>query len=108
MLMGADDPGIDDTEVRIVRHRHEDASPDTLTAPAAEAAEDSVPIPEGMGPIALGQSDAQACENSHVHQAKCPELNRTACTQAPRGEDAAGSLPICPRILAVLRSESPT
>jgi len=36
-------------EVRIVPHRRKDAPPDTLTAPAAEAAEASVSIAEDIG-----------------------------------------------------------
>lgn len=46
-------------EVRIVRNCREDAPPDSLTAPSAEAAEDSVPIAEDIGPIALGRSGAR-------------------------------------------------
>ncbi len=46
MLVGADDGGVDDQvlEVRIVREGLEDAPPDALGAPAAEAAENRVPV----------------------------------------------------------------
>ncbi len=108
-------------EVRIVRNCREDAPPDSLTAPSAEAAEDSVPIAEDIGPIALGRSgarDPQDIEiapdtddsnlrNSHVHQAKCRELT-AAPYSGSRGQADGGSLLICFRILAVQRSESPT
>jgi hypothetical protein len=51
VLMGANDRGVDDQilEVRIIGHRLEDAPPDALVAPSAEAAEDAVPIAEPSG-----------------------------------------------------------
>src|SRR5438270_333582 len=51
MLVGANDGGVDDQvlEVGIIRHCLEDAPPDALAAPPAEASEDAVPPPKTSG-----------------------------------------------------------
>src|SRR4051812_27827825 len=56
-VMGADDGGINDQvfTVRIVRHRGEHAPPDALPAPAAETAEDTVPLAEHFRQVTPGR-----------------------------------------------------
>src|SRR5690606_12202284 len=71
VLMGADDGGIDNQglKVRVVGHRREDAPPDTLMAPTAEAAEDAVPVAEQLGQVAPGRArphDPQPSLDEHA------------------------------------------
>lgn len=63
--MRADDCGVDDQvfEVRIVRHGLEDAPPDALAAPAAEAAENTVPFAERLRQITPGRAGAHDPEH---------------------------------------------
>jgi len=65
MLMSPDDGGIDDQifEVRIIGHRLEDAIPDALDAPSAEAPEYTVPIAKRFGKI----TPRRACAYNPKH-----------------------------------------
>src|SRR6202049_5075824 len=56
VLMRPDDGGIEHQifEVRIIGHRLEDPSPNTLDAPSTEAPEHAVPIPERLRKITPG------------------------------------------------------
>src|SRR5690349_13551244 len=58
MLVGANDGGIDDQvlEIRIVGHGLEDAPPNTLLAPPAEAPEHAVPVAEHLRQITPGRA----------------------------------------------------
>ncbi len=62
--MGANDGGIDDQvfEVGIIGHRLENAIPNTLETPSAEASEYAVPLPEPPGDHATESRSARSAK----------------------------------------------